>query len=82
MSLLFAQCVMCFRTAAAQQGARSQVMNRGILVMMVPPLCIMALLVYLAWKKNHPTNPSSNHISAPPNNPPDVRLNTKSSRSA
>jgi hypothetical protein len=32
LSLVLAQCVMCYRTAA-QQGARSQVLNKGIVIL-------------------------------------------------
>jgi len=49
---LLAQCVMCFRTAAAQQGERSRVFNSGILVLLIPPLLILGLFALLAWRKN------------------------------
>ena len=38
----FAQCVMCFRTAAAQQAERAKVLNLGILIMLIPPVLILA----------------------------------------
>jgi hypothetical protein len=44
----FAQCVMCFRTAAAQQMERSRVLNEGILVLLAPPLLILAGLLWMA----------------------------------
>jgi len=37
-----AQCVMCYRTAHAQNGERSRVMNSGILVLGAPPFLILA----------------------------------------
>jgi hypothetical protein len=47
-----AQCVMCFRTAAAQNKARAQVLNSGILVLGVPPFLILAGFVALAVKRS------------------------------
>jgi len=41
LSLVLAQCVMCYRTAAAQQGARSQVLNKGIVILLIPPVVIL-----------------------------------------
>jgi hypothetical protein len=49
---LDAQCVMCFRTAAAQQMERARVLNTGILIMLVPPVAILAGFVWLLWKRN------------------------------
>lgn len=42
---------MCFRTAAAQQAARSHVLNTGILILLIPPLLIGACLFTLARRK-------------------------------
>jgi hypothetical protein len=44
----FAQCVMCFRNAAAQQLERSRVLNHGILVLFIPPLVILFGLLWMA----------------------------------
>jgi hypothetical protein len=45
---LSAQCVMCFRTAQAQNQARARVLNAGIFVLGVPPFLIVAgFVVYL-----------------------------------
>ncbi len=49
MQFLFAQCVMCYRTAAAQQSARSQVLNSGILILLIPPLLVICGILALAW---------------------------------
>ena len=49
--LYFAQCVMCFRTAAAQQLERSRVLNQGIIVLLIPPLLILAGLIWLARRR-------------------------------
>jgi len=47
---LIAQCVMCYRTAAAQQGARSQVLNKGIVILLIPPLLILGLILVRAFR--------------------------------
>ena len=49
-----AQCVMCYRTAAAQQLERSRVLNSGILILLVPPVLVLAGILVLAWRKNAP----------------------------
>lgn len=52
MTPLIAQCVMCFRTAAAQQAERSRVLNHGIVILLIPPFLILAAILTLAWRKN------------------------------
>jgi hypothetical protein len=47
----FAQCVMCFRTAAAQQMERSRVLNHGIIVLLIPPLVIFFGLLWMARRR-------------------------------
>ena len=48
-----AQCVMCYRTAAAQNAARSRVMNLGIVLLGAPPFLILAGFVgFVAYKNN------------------------------
>jgi len=47
-----AQCVMCQRTAAAQQWERAQVLNAGIFVLLAPPLLLLGAIAFLAYKKN------------------------------
>ena len=51
-SLASAQCVMCYRTAAAQNLERARVMNIGIFIMMVPPFVILAGFLLLCWRRN------------------------------
>lgn len=51
MLIAFLQCVMCFRTAAAQQLERARVLNQGIYVLMIPPLCILTLFAYIAYRR-------------------------------
>jgi hypothetical protein len=48
----FTQCVMCFRTASAQQAERARVLNKGILVMGIPPVLILAGFVFLAFRRS------------------------------
>jgi len=61
--LLLAQCVMCFRTAAAQQNARAHVLDVAILLLGVPPFLILAGYCVLLWKKDAVTRDPN---SAPP----------------
>jgi len=50
-----AQCVMCFRTAAAQNMERARVMNIGIGIMLVPPVLILAGFLYWPIAETLPT---------------------------
>ena len=45
-----AQCVMCYRTAAAQQLDRSRVVNSGIAILLVPPVVVLTLILFLAYR--------------------------------
>jgi hypothetical protein len=47
-----AQCVMCYRTAAAQQAERSRVLNSGIVILLVPPILVVGLILVMAFRKN------------------------------
>ena len=47
-----AQCVMCYRTAAAQQAERSRVVNSGIVILLVPPILVLGLILVMAFRKN------------------------------
>ena len=49
-----AQCVMCYRTAAAQQWARSRVLDSGIIILLVPPILVLAGILFLAFRKSRP----------------------------
>ena len=51
---LGAQCVMCYRTAHAQQDARSRVLNSGILILGAPPFLILAGFVAFVFRKDLP----------------------------
>jgi hypothetical protein len=52
-SSAFAQCVMCFRTAAAQNAERARVMNMGIIIMLIPPVAILAGFMLLCYKRRN-----------------------------
>jgi hypothetical protein len=47
-----AQCVMCYRTAHAQNQARSQVLDLGILILGAPPFLILAGFVAFVFSKD------------------------------
>ena len=47
-----AQCVMCFRTAHAQQAARARVLDMGILILGAPPFLILAGFVAFVFHRN------------------------------
>ena len=47
-----AQCVMCYRTAHAQNQARSRVLNMGILILVAPPFLILAGFVAFVFSKD------------------------------
>lgn len=51
MMFLFLQCVMCSRDAAAQQIERARVLNEGIFLLAIPPVCILAGFAYLAYRR-------------------------------
>lgn len=52
MTAANAQCVMCYRTAAAQNMERARVLNMGIFIMMIPPFLILAGFLALCWRRN------------------------------
>ena len=47
-----AQCVMCYRTAHAQNAERSRVLNAGILLLGGPPFVILAGFAVLLRKRS------------------------------
>jgi hypothetical protein len=51
-SMASGQCVMCYRTAAAQNEERSKVMNMGIFIMGVPPFLILGGFLLLCWRRS------------------------------
>ena len=49
-----APCVMCYRTAHAQQDARAHVLNWGILILGAPPFLILACFVEFIFRQDEP----------------------------
>jgi hypothetical protein len=47
-----AQCVMCYRTAAAQSAERARVFNSGILILLIPPILVIGGILLLAWLRS------------------------------
>jgi hypothetical protein len=43
---------MCYRTAAAQNAARAHLLNMGIVLLGLPPFCILGGFLILAWRRN------------------------------
>lgn len=62
--LLTAQCVMCYRTAAAQQLERSRVLNSGIAILLIPPILVLAGILLLAFRKSGNARKSVKRSSA------------------
>lgn len=52
---LSAQCVMCYRTAHAQNAARSQVLDMGIFILGLPPTLILAGFIAFVFSKDKQT---------------------------
>ena len=48
-----AQCVMCYRTAEAQNMARARVLDVGILLLGVPPFVILGGFCWLIHRRSH-----------------------------
>jgi len=66
-----AQCVMCYRSAHAQNQARSRVLNLGILILGAPPFLILAGFVAFVFKRNerYRYEESSDNVSASTSTP-------------
>ena len=47
-----AQCVMCYRTAHAQNNARARVLDMGILVLGAPPFLILAGFIAFVFSRD------------------------------
>src|SRR5271154_3880553 len=59
-SALFAQgCAMCYQTAAGSGGQFIQALRHGILIMLFPPILIMAAIYYAAYRKRNQFNTST-----------------------
>jgi len=62
--LFAAQCVMCYRTAAAQQAERARVLNSGIVILLIPPIIVLAGILLLAFRKSRARKPAITTDSA------------------
>ncbi len=47
-----AQCVMCYRTAHAQNNARARVLDMGIVILGAPPFLILAGFIAFVFAKD------------------------------
>ncbi len=47
-----AQCVMCYRTARAQNAARARVLDMGIVALGAPPFLILAGFIAFVFSRN------------------------------
>lgn len=56
-SALFAQgCAMCYQSAASSGSQFIQALRHGILIMFFPPILIMGLIYYAAYRKRNQFN--------------------------
>jgi hypothetical protein len=62
---VWGQCVMCFRTAAAQNSARAHLLNIGIVLLGLPPFCILGGFLILAWRRNQAFTVNEDALAAP-----------------
>lgn len=74
-SVMLAQCVMCYRSAAAQGTARAHVFNLGIVILLIPPALILAGILYIAVRRDAPIR-----TSTPSGSQPDVPLRSAPSQ--
>jgi hypothetical protein len=56
---------MCYRTAAAQNAARAHLLNMGIVLLGLPPFCILGGFLILAWRRNQAFAPAPEEAPAP-----------------
>ena len=47
-----AQCVMCYRTAHAQNQARARVLDAGIVILGAPPFLILAGFIAFVFQRS------------------------------
>jgi hypothetical protein len=59
-----AQCVMCYRTAHAQNQARARVLNLGILILGAPPFLMLAGFVAYLFVRDRETAEEQSGASA------------------
>jgi hypothetical protein len=55
--LAFAQnCALCYTQAAASGSRMIHALKSGILILMIPPMCICIGITVMAWKKRNQFN--------------------------
>ena len=59
---------MCYRTAAAQNAARAHLLNMGIVLLGLPPFCILGGFLVLAWRRNQAFAPAPDVVPAADDN--------------
>ncbi len=64
MTLLLAQCVMCARTAAAQNLERAVVLNQGILILLIPPLVGFAAILVMARRRGSESGKNNSALNS------------------
>jgi len=65
-----AQCVMCYRTAHAQNDARARVLDMGIVILGAPPFLILAGFIAFVFAKDK-VGQTSESTSQTTLNPPE-----------
>ena len=56
-----AQCVMCYRTAHAQNNARARVLDAGIVILGAPPFLILAGFIAFVFAKDKVGQDNESH---------------------
>ena len=51
VTISWAQCAMCFRTAESQSRARAETLNKGIVIMLLPVASGAGAIVWLAYRR-------------------------------
>lgn len=59
-----AQCVMCYRTAAAQQAERVRVLDSGIVILLIPPILVLGLILWMAFRKDRPAGKAAEYTGS------------------
>lgn len=49
-----AQCIQCSRSAAAQHAAGIAALNRGIILLLIPVVALLAGFAFLAYHRRNP----------------------------
>ena len=64
---------MCYRTAAAQQLERSRVLNSGIVILLMPPILVLAGILLLAFRKSRQSISADDEIVADAGHQAEIR---------